>query len=120
MGEERENPPQWPDIEQPNFPGWSGLIAKSRLQAEAIKAVRRSSRGKDRSARRAMLESELERRDLELNPRWIETQLDRIEGGVPGKIKEMAKLAREYAAAEKPSRPKADRPKPRSGRPPED
>ncbi len=51
-------------------------VSETRTRHEAVKAVRAVSRGKTRDELRALLEEELDRRDVKIGPRAVESQLD--------------------------------------------
>ncbi len=73
-------PPEGPVGERPRFavgaPSFGDLRRESRARREAVRAVWRARRGKDREQLRAMLTAELGRQGLTATPLQIESQLD--------------------------------------------
>jgi hypothetical protein len=75
-----QSPADWPRFRrQPNQPpDLTEQMLNARARQEALRAVRRESRGKDRAELRALLSAELSRRSLKLDPVSTEQALNAL------------------------------------------
>jgi hypothetical protein len=81
MAKRDEKPMSWPGIEHPapNKSEWAKRARRGAIRSEAARTARLASRGHTRAERRTMLEREMARRNVAVNPVWIELQLDQME-----------------------------------------
>jgi hypothetical protein len=84
-------PPLVTAPERPERPTFADIRAHTALRREAVDAARTLAVGRSRLLLRTALEAELERRELNESPLWIEHQVDRIQASPAARVVQTAK-----------------------------